>query len=180
MFLYFLVFFKTIFYVFIVFVTILLLFYVLVFWLWDMWDLSFPDKYWILTSCTERRSLNHWTVRKSLSVSSEDRNHAYFCTPEKLAFSSVQLLSRVRLFATPWIAARQASLSITNSRKFTQTHVYRVSDAIQPSHPLSSPSPPAPSPSQHQSLFQWVNSSHEVAKEIPALTMYNRYSIKVC
>ena len=38
------------------------------------------------------------------------------------------------------------------------------SDAIQPSHPLSSPSPPAPNPSQHQSLFQWVNSSHEVAK----------------
>ena len=37
-------------------------------------------------------------------------------------------------------------------------------DAIQPSHPLSSPSPPAPDPSQHQSLFQWVNSSHEVAK----------------
>ena len=38
--------------------------------------------------------------------------------------------------------------------KFTQTHVHRVSDAIQPSHPLSSPSPPAPNPSQHQSLFQ--------------------------
>ncbi|XP_055411423.1 uncharacterized protein LOC129633627 isoform X4 [Bubalus kerabau] len=37
---------------------------------------------------------------------------------------------------------------------FTQTHVRRVSDAIQPSHPLSSPSPPAPNPSQHQSLFQ--------------------------
>ena len=47
---------------------------------------------------------------------------------------------------------------------FTQTHVHRVSDAIQPSHPLSSPSPPAPNPSQHQSLFQWVNSLHEVAK----------------
>ena len=38
---------------------------------------------------------------------------------------------------------------------FTQTHVHRVSDAIQPSHPLSSPSPPAPNPSQHQRLFQW-------------------------
>ena len=38
--------------------------------------------------------------------------------------------------------------------EFTQTHVYRVSDAIQPSHPLSSPSPPAPNPSRHQSLFQ--------------------------
>ena len=48
--------------------------------------------------------------------------------------------------------------------EFTQTHVHRVSDAIQPSHPRSSPSPPAPNPSQHQSLFQWVNSSHEVAK----------------
>ena len=44
--------------------------------------------------------------------------------------------------------------------EFTQTHVHRVGDAIQPSHPLSSPSPPAPNPSQHQSLFQWVNSSH--------------------
>jgi len=48
--------------------------------------------------------------------------------------------------------------------EFTQTHVHRGSDAIQPSHPLSSPSPPAPNPSQHQSLFQWVNSSHQVAK----------------
>ena len=38
--------------------------------------------------------------------------------------------------------------------EFTQTHVHRVSDAIQPSHSLSSPSPPAPNPSQHQSLFQ--------------------------
>ena len=38
--------------------------------------------------------------------------------------------------------------------EFPQTHVHRVSDAIQPSHPLSSPSPPAPNPSQHQSLFQ--------------------------
>ena len=48
--------------------------------------------------------------------------------------------------------------------EFTQTHVHWVGDAIQPFHPLSSPSPPAPNPSQHQSLFQWVNSSHEVAK----------------
>ena len=48
--------------------------------------------------------------------------------------------------------------------EFTQTHVHRVSDAIQLSHPLASPSPPAPNPSQHQSLFQWVNSLHEVAK----------------
>ena len=48
--------------------------------------------------------------------------------------------------------------------ELTQTHVHWVSDAIQPTHPLSSPSPPAPNPFQHQGLFQWVNSLHEVAK----------------
>ena len=48
--------------------------------------------------------------------------------------------------------------------EFTQTHVHQVRDAIQLSHPLLAPFPPALNPSQHQSLFQWVNSSHEVAK----------------
>ena len=48
--------------------------------------------------------------------------------------------------------------------EFTQTHVHQVGDAIQPSHPLSSPSPPALNLSQHQGLFQWVRSSHQVAK----------------
>ena len=50
--------------------------------------------------------------------------------------------------------------------QFTQTHAHRVGDTIQPSHPLLSPSPPAPNPSQHQGLFQWVSSWHEVAKEL--------------
>ena len=48
--------------------------------------------------------------------------------------------------------------------KSTQTHVYWVGDAIQPSHPLSSPSPPALNLSHHQSLFKWVSSLHQVAK----------------
>ena len=48
--------------------------------------------------------------------------------------------------------------------EFTQTHVHWVGDAIQPSHPLSSPSPPALNLSQHQGLFQWVSSLHQVAK----------------
>ena len=101
----------------------------------------------------------------------------------------VQSPSCVQRFATPWTAARQVSLSLQFGSvqscltlcnpmncsipgllvhhqlpEFTQTHVHQVGDAIQPSHPLSSPSPPAPNSSQHQSLFQWVNSSHEVAK----------------
>ena len=68
--------------------------------------------------------------------------------------------------------------------EFTQTHSHQVSDATQPSHPRSSPSPPAPNPSQHQSLFQRVNSSHEwpkywsfsfsiiPSKEIPGLISF--------
>ena len=50
--------------------------------------------------------------------------------------------------------------------KFTQTNVHQVGDAIQPSHPLSLPSPPVPNLSQHQGLFQRVNSSHEVCQSI--------------
>ena len=78
--------------------------------------------------------------------------------------SSVQSLSRVRLFATPWMAALQASLSITNSR--SSPRLTSIESVMPSSHlilccPLF---PPAPNPSQHQSLFQWVNSSHEVAK----------------
>ena len=79
-------------------------------------------------------------------------------------FSSVQSLSCVWLFVTPWTAACWASLVDHQLLEPTQTHVHRVSDAIQPSHPLSSPSPPAPNPSQHQGLFQGVGSSHQVAK----------------
>ena len=48
--------------------------------------------------------------------------------------------------------------------KLPQNHVHRVSDVIQPSHPLSTPSPPAFNRSQHQGLFKWVSSSHQVPK----------------
>ena len=80
----------------------------------------------------------------------------------------VQLLSLVWLFATTWTAVCQVSLSFT-IRKWchfakTQTHVHWVGDAIQPSHPLSSPSSPAFNLSQHQGLFKWVSSLHQVAK----------------
>ena len=67
-------------------------------------------------------------------------------------FSSVQLLSRVWLFATPWIAAHQASLSITNSQNSLKLTSIESVMPIQPSHPRPSPSPPAPNPSQHQSF----------------------------
>ena len=83
---------------------------------------------------------------------------------EHLCMSSVPLLSCVRLFVTPWTAARQASLSITNSWSFLNLKLHQVGDAIQPARPLSSPSPPAFDLFQLQGLFQWVSSSHQVAK----------------
>ena len=54
---------------------------------------------------------------------------------------------------------------------FTQTHVHWVGDAIKPSHPLLSPSPPTLNISQNQGLFQWVNSSHQVAKVLEYWSM---------
>ena len=77
---------------------------------------------------------------------------------------SIQSLSCVQLFATPMEFCMPDFPVHHQLLESTQTHVHWVSDAIQPSHPLSSPSPPAPNPSQHQGLFQWVNSSYEVAK----------------
>ena len=78
-------------------------------------------------------------------------------------FSSVQLLSHVRLFdpmncSTPGLPVHH------QFPEFIQTHVHWVGDVIQPSHPLLSPSPPAFNHPQHQGLFQWVSYSHQVAK----------------
>ena len=70
----------------------------------------------------------------------------------KQMFSSVQSLSHVQLFATPWTAAHQASLSITNSQSPPKPMSMWVGDAIQQSHPLLSHSPPALNLSQHQGL----------------------------
>ena len=81
--------------------------------------------------------------------------------------SLVQFSSVTQSFQTlcdPWTAARQASQSITNSWNLLKLDLHQVSDAIQPSHSLSSPSPPAFNFSQHQGLFQWVSSSHQVTK----------------
>ena len=62
--------------------------------------------------------------------------------------------------------------------EFTQTHVHWVSDAIQPSHPLSSPSRPAFNLSQHQGLFQWVSSLHQVAKLLELSKYWTQYASK--
>ena len=80
------------------------------------------------------------------------------------ATGSVQSLSPVWLLATAWTCSTPGFPVREQLLEFTQTHVHWVSDAIQPSHPLSSPSPPAFKLSQHQGLFKWISSSHQVAK----------------
>ena len=95
-----------------------------------------------------------------------DNNLSFWC----LSFStwSVQFSSVAQSCLTlcdPMDAACQTSLSITNSQSLLRLlHIESVGDVIQPSHPLSSPSPPVFNLSQHQGLFQWVSSSPQVAK----------------
>ena len=82
-------------------------------------------------------------------------------------FLSIQFSSVTQSCPTLWDPKNRSMPGLPVHHQlldFMQTHVHRVSDAIQTSHPLLSPSPPAPKPSQHQGLFQWVNSSYEVAK----------------
>ena len=101
-------------------------------------------------------------------------------SPKYWTITSVQFLSRVWLFATPWIAARQASLSITNSQSSLKTHVHRVGDAIQPSHPrpllLLPPIPPSIKVFSNESTLRmrwpkyWSFSFSIIpSKEIPGL-----------
>ena len=85
----------------------------------------------------------------------------YFCPPS-FQFSSVAqswpTLCNPMNRSTPGLPVHH------QLPEFTQTHVHWVSDAIKPSHPFSSPPPPAFNPSQHQGLFKWVSSLHQVAK----------------
>ena len=125
------------------------------------------EHYWVPIT-----TYGHWTGNYTLfpCIRKYSDSFDFVCQPFKncknhylLQFSSVLSLSRVRLcdpmnHSTPGLPVHHQLL------EFTQTHVHQVGDAIQPSHPLSSPSPPAPNPSQHQGLFQWVSSLHEVAK----------------
>ena len=79
-------------------------------------------------------------------------------------FVVVKCLNHVQLFATPWTAALPDFPVLQYLMELAQIHVHRVCDAIQQSHPLAPPSPPALHLSQHQGLSQWVSSLHQVAK----------------
>ena len=120
---------------------------------WKSWDYS-DDWLWLKHSLMASLNL--------LRLHSSPRHFLPTFLPSLLQFSSVAQLCPT--LCDP-MSRSTSGLTVQHQLpEFTQTHLHRVSDAIQPSHPLASPSPPAPNPSQHQSFFQWVNSSHEVAK----------------
>ena len=89
-----------------------------------------------------------------------------------LGFVVFQSLSCVWLSETPWTIACQASLFF-NLLEFPQIHVQWVCDIIQPSHPLLPHSPPALNLSQHQGIFQWLSSSHQMSKVLGFQLQHN-------
>ena len=103
-----------------------------------------------------------WTFFQGRHTESQLAHEKIFITNYSVQFSSVAqscpTLCNPMDRSTPGLPVHHHLL------QFTQTHAHWVGDVIQPSHPLSSPSPPTPNPSHHQCLFQWVNTSHEVAK----------------
>ena len=125
---------------------------------------------WTAACQASLSTTNSWSLLKHISIESVmPSNHLILCHPLILLpsifprISSVQSHSRLQFFATPWIAARQGPLSITNS--WSSLKLMSFSQWCHPVISSSvSPSLPASNPSQHRSLFQWVNSSHEVAK----------------
>ena len=115
-------------------------------------------------SCIEGGFFTHWATWEALIGAFSS-----------VQFSSVQSLSHFQLCdpmnrSTPGLPVHHHLL------EFTQTRVHWVGDAIQPSHPLLSPFSPAFNFSQHQGLFQWVSSSHQVAKVLDFELQYHEYS----
>ena len=95
---------------------------------------------------------------------------------KQVQFSTVQSHSRILIFACNCMDCSKSGLPVHHQQmEFTQTHVHWVGDAIQPSHPLSSPSHSAFNLSQHQGLFQWVDSSHQVAKVLEFLLQHKSF-----
>ena len=115
--------------------------------------------------CFEGASLTFSNCKYILEAKQYGNSKSIKMKFSSIQFSSVQFSRSAMSDSLRPHESQQPGLPVHHQLpEFTQTRFHPVSDAIQPSHPLSSPSPPALDPSQHQSLFQWVNSSHEVGK----------------
>ena len=136
-----------------------------------LWYLQTMENY-LTIPCLINVIFTYWIefMKQYLLNPSSSNKHIWWIISDddnKGVISSVQFSSVAQSCLTLCDPVNRSTLGLPVHHQlleFTQTHVHQVSDAIQPSHPLSSPSPPASNPSQHQRLFQWVNSSPEVAK----------------
>ena len=120
------------------------------------------DKNYMIISVDTEKLLTKFNTH--LWQKKKSHQHGYRGNTSQHQFSSVQSLKSCLTLCDPMNHSTPGLPIHHQFLESTQTHVHRVGDAIQPYHPLSSPSPPASNPSQHQGLFQWVNASHEVAK----------------
>ena len=121
----------------------------------------------------------------STNVVSCGAKYTHTCThkplypsPHKIEYSWIQFSSVAQSCPTvcdPMDCSRPGLPVHHQLPEFTQTHVHRVDDSIQPSHPLSSPSPPALNLSQHQGLFKWVSSSHQVPEVLEFQLQHQSY-----
>ena len=130
-----------------------------------LWNSAILPNHPPFPSPTESKRLFYKSV--SLLLSCIQGYHYHLSKLHIYAFSSVQFSSVSQSSPTLCDPMKLSTPGLPVHHQLpeiTQIHVHRVGDAIQPSHPLLSPFPPAPNPSQHQNLFQWVNSSHDVAK----------------
>ena len=153
---------------------------------WDGWMASPTQWAWVSANSGSR----WWTGRPGTlqSMGSQSVGHDWVteltwiflkidskqrANPQLVQFSSVTqsclTLCDPMNHSTPGLPVHHQLL------ESAQTHVHWVGDAIQPSHPLSSPSPPALNLSQHQGLFKWVNSSHQVAKVLEFQHQYQSF-----
>ena len=128
------------------------------------WEIPWTEKPGGLQSVGSQRVGHDWvTEHACLQVTSNTRYKCKSC----LVIGSVQFSSVSQSCPTLCDPMNRSTPGLPvyhQLPEFTQTHIHRVSDAIQPSHPPSSLSPPAPNPSQRQGLFQWVIPLHEVAR----------------
>ena len=120
------------------------------------------------------KNVNRWIARQSWENLPESRTQKTLSSPQilkqrerikKLETASVTSVTQLCLTPCNPMDYSMPGFPVHHQLpELTQVHVHQVSDAIRPSHPLSSASPPAFNLSQHQGLFQWGSSSHQVAK----------------
>ena len=118
--------------------------------------------------CRSRSNSQNQTWNNGLVPNRERSMSRLYCHPAYLTDMQSQSVSSVTqscLTLCNPIDCSMPGLPVHHQLlEFTQTHVHRVGDAIQPSHPLLSPSPLAFNLSRHWGLFKWIHSSHQVAK----------------